>query len=143
MMEKRTIVRAIRFTPSEIELFDSLAERHDMKGSTDFIRSALLIALGLPSQVERFGFGFDEARKQLRGAASNLNQLTRRANSGDIKGWTAKEQKRVDDIAAAVAGLHKVIASYNKIAQQRQLVDPAQYRAEYEQLMADVAEGLG
>lgn len=141
-MEKRTVVRAIRFTPFEIEIFEALAERYGMKGSTDFIRSALLVALALPSQVERFSFGFDETRAQLRGAASNLNQLTRRANSGDIKGWTAKEQKSVDDIADAVAGLHEVIASYNKIAQQRQLIDPSQYRAEYDQLMADTAEAL-
>lgn len=139
-MTNRTMTKTIRFAPSEIELFERLSERHGMKGSTDFIRSSLMIALALPSQVERYCFGFDEARQQLRGVASNLNQLTRKANSGDIKGWTAKEQKTVDEITAAVAGLHKVIANYNTIAQQRQLIDPSQYRAEYDQLMAATAK---
>lgn len=141
-MEKRTIPKVIRFAPFEIELFEQLSKRYGMKTSTDFIRSALMIALALPSQIERYCFGFDEARKQLRGVASNLNQLTRKANSGDIKAWTAKEQKTVDDIAVAVAGLHKIIASYNEIAQQRHLIAPSQYRAEYDQLMAETEEAL-
>ena len=114
-----------------------------MKGTTDFVRASLLIALALPSQIERFSFGFDEARTQLRGAASNLNQLTRKANSGDVKGWTSKEQKTVDDTMTAIAALHSVIADYNKIAQQRQLLDPAKYRADYDALMAETSEALG
>lgn len=114
-----------------------------MKGTTDFVRAALLVALALPSQIERFSFGFDEARTQLRGAASNLNQLVRRANSGDLKAWTPNEQKKVDEITAVIAALHSVIANYNKIAQQRQLVDPVKYRTDYDALMVEASKALG
>jgi len=142
-MSNRTVRKTIRFAPDEIDTIERLSESHGLKGSTDFIRASLLIALALPSQIERFSFGFDEVRTQLRGAASNLNQLARKANSGDIKGWTPKEQQKLDETTAAIAALHSVIASYNKIALQRQLVDRAKYRADYDALMAETSKALG
>lgn len=115
----KTEVFRVRVNKAERSALDAEAEKLGVKPSS-LIRSGIRQMLAAPDLMEEERTALHDGFRVLRGAANNLNQLTRWVNQGR-SGLEPSVAQEMIDLRSAVENLRSQFASYLCAEKDRQV----------------------
>ncbi len=131
---KTSQTTTIRFKDGELDLLKKTARLHGMRVSS-FVRSAIILSLGVASREEAVRLDFDAHLAQMRGVGTNLNQLAKMAHLGQVA-WDDTDRKLVSELLVSVRQSASLFQTYLKQSRARDIRDPEAFDVEFGEMLA-------
>lgn len=115
---RNTVTTTIRFERAELASLKEYREIMKLRSLAGLIRVGLRVALRLPNLEEKRLLRVDEQLLQLRGMASNLNQMAKAANAGKFR-TNKRTEALMEQMNAAISELTNLLNEYCSAVENR------------------------
>lgn len=122
----KSSVYPMRFEADELALLKALSKELGIRSLAALIRLYIRIGLGTPTREQATMHKFDDIKRQLRGMANNLNQMTRAANAGKFR-LNKRTEDQLEEMKVLVQSASDLLNTYQDASQIRSLVRSQAY----------------
>ena len=117
----KTVTTTVRFERDELAALKEYRTAMRLRSLGGLIRVGLRVALRLPNLEEKRLLRIEEQIVQLRGMASNLNQMAKAANAGKFR-TNKRTEERMAQMTETISELTHLLNEYCSAADRRPIM---------------------
>lgn len=122
----KSSVYPMRFEADELALLKVQSKEFNLRSVAALIRIYIRICQGTPTRLQEEAADLDDIRLQLRGVATNLNQMAKAANAGKFR-LTSHVEAELKDLQETVRVTLDLLNAYKDATRIRSLVRALAY----------------